>query len=489
MKIQDLEALTGLDRATIRYYETEGMLRPNRLENGYRDYSNSDKSLLIRIKLLRQMGIPLVKIKELQQGSVGLQNVLSEQIEILHQQRDGTQRSVQLCELLLSDNISFEDLDGALYLSRLETMIIEYPRRPEPALETIPEFHEEIQLPWHPFRHLIARSMDVFLIQLILTLIWVYIFRVRVSDSWLYFLPPVFLAPLMLVPLEAVCYRIFGTTVGKCVMGIQVTQNDGRKHRLSTGIRRSFRAYRYGWGWGIPVMHLWAIADGWDNHKIGKLKWNEESEITYHSCSWKNIVTAILSVAMVVFLGFGTNNVMHLPKYAGRDISLAEFSKNYNDYALRNMKLINPMAPNGSIHIWGHMANNAHRQSDYFLDSGAVKGFSYGYNDAEFFSVDVVPEEYKIAMQSLLIARPGENEETVSAFYDRFRAVIATAMKDGTNSIDITYKNVKIHWSIYYKNCTYTESPISTGHLRAFRDGGYELQSSVNIVFRLEPLN
>ena len=272
-------------------------------------------------------------------------------------------------------------------------------------------------------------------------------------------------------------------------MGIQVTRNDGRKHTLSTGIRRSFRAYRHGWGWGIPVMHLWAIADGWDNHKLGKLKWNDESEVTYHSCSWKNIVTGILTVAMVYLLGFGANNVMHLPKYAGRDISLTEFSENYNDYAFRSTKQVSPMASDGSIHIRGNLANNALRQADYFMDSGAVKGFSYGYNDAEFFSVAVVPEEFKIAMQSLLIALPGENEVTVSVFYDRFRTAITTAMKDGTNSADLTYKNVKIHWSIYYKNCTYDESSISTGYLEAFRDGGFELQSSVNIVFRLETID
>ena len=486
MKIQDLEALTGLDRATIRYYETEGMLCPNRLENGYRDYSNSDKSLLIRIKLLRQMGIPLVKIKELQQGSVGLQNVLSEQIEILHQQRDGTQRSVQLCELLLSDNISFEDLDGALYLSRLETMIIEYPRRPEPALETIPEFHEEIQLPWHPFRHLIARSMDVFLIQLILTLIWVYIFRVRVSDSWLYFLPPVFLAPLMLVPLEAVCYRIFGTTVGKCVMGIQVTQNDGRKHRLSTGIRRSFRAYRYGWGWGIPVMHLWAIADGWDNHKIGKLKWNEESEITYHSCSWKNIVTAILSVAMVVFLGFGTNNVMHLPKYAGIVLTLSEFSANYNYYANQNQLKVNMMGSDGSIFISDYLGHNALREMNYIMDSGTVKGFTYGYVNAEFVRVAAVPEEFRIAMHALLITQPGQSEASLNDFYFNFRKIITAAIKDGNNRVDFTYENIKIQWRIDYRNCTYYPSSKSTGYLRANLDGSYKIDSSVNILFHLE---
>ena len=34
MQINELEMKTGLDRATIRFYEKEGMITPTRLENG-----------------------------------------------------------------------------------------------------------------------------------------------------------------------------------------------------------------------------------------------------------------------------------------------------------------------------------------------------------------------------------------------------------------------------------------------------------------------
>ena len=36
MKIQELERRTGLERASFRFYEKEGLLTPQRLENGYR---------------------------------------------------------------------------------------------------------------------------------------------------------------------------------------------------------------------------------------------------------------------------------------------------------------------------------------------------------------------------------------------------------------------------------------------------------------------
>lgn len=71
MKIRQLEQATGLDRATIRFYEKEGLIQPQRQENGYREYERSDQDALLKIKLLRQLGISLESIKKLQQGSHG----------------------------------------------------------------------------------------------------------------------------------------------------------------------------------------------------------------------------------------------------------------------------------------------------------------------------------------------------------------------------------------------------------------------------------
>ena len=44
MTIAELERRSGLTRANIRFYEAEGLLRPARRENGYRDYSEGTDS-------------------------------------------------------------------------------------------------------------------------------------------------------------------------------------------------------------------------------------------------------------------------------------------------------------------------------------------------------------------------------------------------------------------------------------------------------------
>ena len=59
MRILDVESKTGLDRATIRFYEKEGFMNPARSENGYRNYRDEDVELLQKVKLLRQLGFSL----------------------------------------------------------------------------------------------------------------------------------------------------------------------------------------------------------------------------------------------------------------------------------------------------------------------------------------------------------------------------------------------------------------------------------------------
>ena len=39
MKINEVEALVGIPKKNIRFYESEGLLKPERSSNGYRDYS------------------------------------------------------------------------------------------------------------------------------------------------------------------------------------------------------------------------------------------------------------------------------------------------------------------------------------------------------------------------------------------------------------------------------------------------------------------
>lgn len=50
MRIGALERATGVNRRLLRYYEEQGLLRPTRLANGYREYSESDVTSVRHIR-------------------------------------------------------------------------------------------------------------------------------------------------------------------------------------------------------------------------------------------------------------------------------------------------------------------------------------------------------------------------------------------------------------------------------------------------------
>ena len=80
MTIADVELKTGLTRANIRYYEREGLLCPERQENGYRNYTEEHVETLLKIKLLRKLSVSLGDIQSIQSGTLSLDAVLERQV-------------------------------------------------------------------------------------------------------------------------------------------------------------------------------------------------------------------------------------------------------------------------------------------------------------------------------------------------------------------------------------------------------------------------
>ena len=68
MKIGELANLSDVPVKSIRYYEAEGILAsPQRLENGYRDYSKTAVAELIFLRQSRQFGFTLHECRQLLQ--------------------------------------------------------------------------------------------------------------------------------------------------------------------------------------------------------------------------------------------------------------------------------------------------------------------------------------------------------------------------------------------------------------------------------------
>ena len=123
MKINEVEALVGVSRRNIRFYEKEGLLTPARnSQNGYRDYSEAEVEELKRIKLLRKLGVPLDEIRRLQTGNATVADGMHRHLISLERERKNLEQSMVFCQRMKDRDIKLSDLDAEIWLKEMETM-------------------------------------------------------------------------------------------------------------------------------------------------------------------------------------------------------------------------------------------------------------------------------------------------------------------------------------------------------------------------------
>ena len=206
MLIRELEQRTGLERATIRYYEKEGFITPHREENGYRTYSNADLDMLLKIKLLRQLGIPLDRIRALQQGSTDFSEALAEQILLLEKQVKDANRAKEVCNDIRSAGVSFGALDAEYYLRELRKPAgSEGNWKPQP----VPEFSRHA--PVHPWKRFFARTADLAILDMVILFFVVVVLRVRPLNSIIYTVLGLQIVMYLLwIPIEGLLLHYWG---------------------------------------------------------------------------------------------------------------------------------------------------------------------------------------------------------------------------------------------------------------------------------------
>lgn len=115
MKIKQVEELVGITSKNIRFYESQGLLTPERADNGYREYHQDNIEVLKKIKLLRKIGISVEDIKSVLNDNVTLENCLEKQKSNLTNMYNLTEEIInQKCEL---NNLKTDE-----WLEKMENM-------------------------------------------------------------------------------------------------------------------------------------------------------------------------------------------------------------------------------------------------------------------------------------------------------------------------------------------------------------------------------
>lgn len=320
--IAELEARSGMARANIRFYESEGFLSPARRENGYRDYSEADLEQLLRLKLLRALDLPLSEIRRLQRGELGLAAAMERHAGRLALERRGLSSSEAVCRDIMLSGENFESLDVQRWLGELETGAV------------LPEEDTEPKLicPW---RRYFARTLDYLLCeQLLLTPIMLIAMpNVALSGFGISVALTVGAIALMLL-LEPLCLHYFGTTPGKRLLGLYVERPDGGRLGFGEAVRRTFDVLSCGLGFYVPILSQVLLIRSWLKHREGRpLSWEAGSELRLRRKHQGLLIAAYAAaVCLVLFLGFINEQLSQMTKNRGY-ISAAEFCENYNGLA------------------------------------------------------------------------------------------------------------------------------------------------------------
>lgn len=326
MTIKEMESLTGMTRANIRFYESKGLLSPQRGENGYREYTQEDLAVLQRIKLLRMLDLSLDEIQKLQAGEEPMDSVLSRHLRQLEQEGERITHCREICAQMKVDRVQYQTLNADKYLQEVNQPAFESQPEPQWKKDVIPRVRS-------PFRRFFARGLDLLFYVTLWQLFLIIALDVNLSNrgSGGGVLDAVMQLLLMLV-LEPVFLRLLGTTPGKWILGLRVVGEDGKHLTLAQARSRTWKVWFRGMGLGIPIYNLvryWKSYRACEDGEI--LDWEEDSTLLLRDEKrWRGVVWVGTACALVLSTVL-TMAWAQLPKHRG-DLTVAQFSENYNRY-------------------------------------------------------------------------------------------------------------------------------------------------------------
>lgn len=321
MTIKEIENLSGMTRANIRFYETEGLLCPERNSNGYRNYSEEDLNTLRKIRLLRTLHLSLEDIRSVSLGRSALTKVLSSHILHLSNSMEDHEHCRNICSQICADGTDYHTLEAEHYLSLMNA--------PSDTPELKEDTLEKVTAPWRRF---FARSIDFSILNLVTDCFIAMVLHINIRSFSTGILICDWIAQiLLLLLLEPILLSLTGTTPGKLLFGLRVTAPDGSRLSWHDAKYRTWTVLRYGYGFSFPIYYLVRLYRSYQSCQNEEmLEWENDSVLTLKGKSAPlQVVEFLAADAFLFFLAFLAGQSGALPVNRG-SLTIAEFCENYN---------------------------------------------------------------------------------------------------------------------------------------------------------------
>lgn len=190
---------------------------------------------------------------------------------------------------------------------------------------------QKVRSPW---RRYFARTFDFYVYGLFLFAFQALVLNVDSSKhSTIENLLISYFAYLLMIFIEPLLLSTVGTTPGKWLLGLRVTDNAGQKLSYVDGLSRTVTLFWRGHGLNIPIYNYIRLWNSYKDCEAGEtLDWECDSIVHLKDQKKWRIgayiaVNAILVACIALTLSLAT-----MPKNRG-DITVSEFSENYNRLA------------------------------------------------------------------------------------------------------------------------------------------------------------
>lgn len=327
MKVKDIEIRSGMDRSNIRFYEREGFIKPERLDNGYREYTEDDLNKLVWIKLLRSLQISLDDVKSLFSDEKSLLEVLKYQVSDLEETKGDIVYAQQICEKIRQSGSHISELNPYEFLELLEKKAVvskhDYFTVKKDRLP-------QVFLPWIRF---FARTIDLTVYILFWMSIQVFYLHVPlVNKSVRGVILDVMMIAFFMMIIEPILIFKTGTTIGKSVFGLKIKTYEMTNLSYGDALRRTYLVLVDGLGIFIPVYSMIRLYQSFklcSDEEV--LLWDEGLAYDVKDRNrFRPIVAGGVSL-IVLMLFILTLKAQVFPPHRG-DLTLKEYTENFHYY-------------------------------------------------------------------------------------------------------------------------------------------------------------